>query len=569
MSTSATESFDESFAALFEESLNRQEMRAGEVITAEVVRIDNNFVVVNAGLKSESYIPLDEFRNDRGELEATPGDYVLVAIESLEDGYGETRLSRDKAKRIAAWNFLDKALTDGELVKGVVTGKVKGGLTVMTNGIRAFLPGSLVDMRPVKDTTPFEGKEFEFKVIKLDRKRNNVVVSRRAVLEVTMGEERQKLLENLQEGTIVKGIVKNITDYGAFVDLGGIDGLLHITDLAWRRVRHPSEVLTVGDEVTAKVLKFDQEKNRVSLGMKQLGEDPWVGISRRYPQGTRLFGKVTNITDYGSFVEVEQGIEGLVHVSEMDWTNKNIHPTKVVQLGDEVEVMILEIDEDRRRISLGMKQCMANPWDEFGQNHKKGDRVKGAIKSITDFGVFIGLPGGIDGLVHLSDLSWSQTGEEAIRNFKKGDELEAVVLAIDIEKERISLGVKQLDGDPFTSFVATHDKNSLARGTVKSVDARGAVVDLGGDQEGYLRVSEFSRDRVEDLSTVLKVGDTVEAMIINVDRKTRSINLSIKAKDQAEQNEVMSKLSSDNSAASGTTNLGALLKAKLNNAQQQ
>ena len=567
MTTTVTESFDESFAALFEESLNRQEMRAGEVITAEVVRIDQNFVVVNAGLKSESYIPLDEFRNDRGELEATPGDYVQVAIETLEDGYGETRLSRDKAKRISAWNFLDKALNDGELVKGLVTGKVKGGLTVMTNGIRAFLPGSLVDMRPVKDTTPYEGKEFEFKVIKLDRKRNNVVVSRRAVLEVTMGEERQKLLETLAEGTVVKGVVKNITDYGAFVDLGGIDGLLHITDLAWRRVRHPSEVLAVGDEVTAKVLKFDQEKNRVSLGMKQLGEDPWVGIARRYPQSTRLFGKVTNITDYGAFVEVEQGIEGLVHVSEMDWTNKNIHPTKVVQLGDEVEVMILEIDEERRRISLGMKQCQANPWDDFGENHKKGDRVKGAIKSITDFGVFIGLPGGIDGLVHLSDLSWSQTGEEAIRNFKKGDELEAVVLAIDIEKERISLGVKQLDGDPFTSYVATHDKNTLIKGVVKSVDARGAVVDLGGDQEGYLRVSEFSRDRVEDLTTVLKVGDEVEAMIINVDRKTRSINLSIKAKDQAEQNEVMQKFTADTGSA-GTTNLGALLKAKLNNAQQ-
>jgi len=559
----------ESFADLFEESLTRQEMRAGEVITAEVVRIDQNFVVVNAGLKSESYIPVEEFRNDRGELEANPGDYVQVAIESLEDGYGETRLSRDKAKRIAAWNFLDKALAEGTLVKGVVTGKVTGGLTVMTNGIRAFLPGSLVDMRPVKDTTPFEGKEFEFKVIKLDRKRNNVVVSRRAVLEVTMGEERQKLLETLKEDTIVKGIVKNITDYGAFVDLGGIDGLLHITDLAWRRVRHPSEVLSVGDEVTAKVLKFDQEKNRVSLGMKQLGEDPWVGISRRYPQGTRLFGKVTNITDYGAFVEVEQGIEGLVHVSEMDWTNKNIHPTKVVQLGDEVEVMILEIDEDRRRISLGMKQCMPNPWEEFGQNHKKGDRVKGAIKSITDFGVFIGLPGGIDGLVHLSDLSWSLPGEEAIRNFKKGDELEAVVLAIDVEKERISLGVKQLDGDPFTSYVATHDKNTLIAGTVKSVDARGAVIDLGGDQEGYLRASEFSRERVEDLSTLLKVGEAIEAMIINVDRKSRSINLSIKAKDQAEQNEAMQKLNADSSAASGTTNLGALLKAKLNGAHQQ
>jgi len=562
--TAAAVNAPESFAALFEESLTRQEMRAGEVITAEIVRIDNNFVVVNAGLKSESFISVDEFKNDRGELEATPGDFVLVAIEMLEDGYGETRLSRDKAKRIAAWNDLDKALTDGILVKGMITGKVKGGLTVMANGIRAFLPGSLVDTRPVKDTTPFEGKEFEFKVIKLDRKRNNVVLSRRAVLEANMGEERQKLLENLQEGTIVKGIVKNITDYGAFVDLGGIDGLLHITDLAWRRVRHPSEVLNVGDEVTAKVLKFDQEKNRVSLGMKQLGEDPWVGISRRYPSGTRLFGKVTNLTDYGSFVEIEQGIEGLVHVSEMDWTNKNIHPSKVVQLGDEVEVMILEIDEERRRISLGMKQCQSNPWDDFAINHKKGDKVKGAIKSITDFGIFIGLPGGIDGLVHLSDLSWNQTGEEAKQNFKKGDEVEAVVLSIDVEKERISLGIKQMDGDPFTSFVATHDKNSLVNGTVKSVDAKGAVIDLGGDVEGYLRASEFSRDRVDDLSLLLKVGESVEALIINVDRKSRSISLSIKAKDQVEQNEAMQKLAAESSGSAGTTNLGALLKAKLN-----
>ncbi len=565
MSTVATveESPMESFAALFEESLQRQEMRAGEVITAEVVRIDQNFVVVNAGLKSESMIPAEEFHNERGEVDAKPGDFVLVAIEMLEDGYGATRLSREKAKRIAAWNDLDKALTDGALVKGLITGKVKGGLTVMVNGIRAFLPGSLVDTRPVKDTTPFEGKEYEFKVIKLDRKRNNVVVSRRAVLEASMGEDRQKLLENLQEGTVIKGIVKNITDYGAFVDLGGIDGLLHITDLAWRRVRHPSEVLNVGDEVTAKVLKFDQEKNRVSLGMKQLGEDPWVGISRRYPAGTRLFGKVTNLTDYGSFVEIEQGIEGLVHVSEMDWTNKNIHPTKVVQLGDEVEVMILEIDEDRRRISLGMKQCMANPWDDFAMNHKKGDKVRGAIKSITDFGIFIGLPGGIDGLVHLSDLSWSASGEEAKQNFKKGDEVEAVVLSIDVEKERISLGVKQLDGDPFTSFVATHDKNSLVSGTVSSVDQRGAVINLGSDVEGYLRVSEFSRERIEDLTQHLKVGDQIETMIVNVDRKTRSINLSIKAKDQVEQNQAMQKLASENSASSGTTNLGALLKAKL------
>jgi small subunit ribosomal protein S1 len=555
----------ESFAALFEESLSRQEMRAGEVITAEVVRVDQNYVVVNAGLKSESFIAAEEFRNDRGEVDAKPGDFVLVAIEMLEDGYGETRLSRDKAKRIAAWNDLDKALTEGTLVKGLISGKVKGGLTVMANGIRAFLPGSLVDIRPVKDTTPFENKEFEFKVIKLDRKRNNVVLSRRAVLEANLGEERQSLLENLKEGTIVKGVVKNITDYGAFVDLGGIDGLLHITDLAWRRVRHPSEVLNVGDEVTAKVLKFDQEKNRVSLGMKQLGEDPWVGISRRYPSGTRLFGKVTNLTDYGAFVEIEQGIEGLVHVSEMDWTNKNIHPTKVVQLGDEVEVMILEIDEDRRRISLGMKQCMANPWDEFAQNFKKGDRVRGQIKSITDFGIFIGLAGGIDGLVHLSDLSWSVVGEEAKQSFKKGDEVEAMVLSIDVEKERISLGIKQMEGDPFTSFVATHDKNSVVRGTVKSIDAKGAVIDLGSDVEGYLRASEATRDRIEDLRSIYKEGDTVEAMIINLDRKTRSLNLSIKAKDQAEQSEAMQKLAADtSSASSGTTNLGALLKAKLN-----
>ncbi|NMG56289.1 30S ribosomal protein S1 [Aromatoleum aromaticum] len=560
--------FQESFADLFEESLARQEMRSGEVITAEVVSIDHNFVVVNAGLKSESYVPIEEFRDDRGELEVQVGDFVHVAIDALEDGYGETRLSREKAKRIAAWNDLEKALNEGSLVKGLISGRVKGGLTVMTNSIRAFLPGSLVDMRPVKDTSPYEGKEFEFKVIKLDRKRNNVVVSRRAVLEETMGEEREKLLANLKEGTVIKGIVKNITDYGAFVDLGGIDGLLHITDLAWRRVRHPSEVLNVGDEIDAKVLKFDQEKNRVSLGLKQLGEDPWVGISRRYPQGTRLFGKVTNITDYGAFVEVEQGIEGLVHVSEMDWTNKNIHPTKVVQLGDEVEVMILEIDEDRRRISLGMKQCMSNPWDDFAINHKKGDKVRGQIKSITDFGVFIGLDGGIDGLVHLSDLSWSDTGEEAVRRFKKGDEVEAVVLAIDVERERISLGVKQLEGDPFTNFIATHEKNSIVGGTVKSVEARGAVIALNEDVEGYLRASEAAAHRVDDLTTVLKEGQEVEVMIINVDRKTRSINLSIRAKDQAEQSDAMQKFASDSSAASGTTNLGALLKAKLNEQKQ-
>ena len=559
----------ESFAALFEESLTRKEMRTGEVITAEVVRLDVNYVVVNAGLKSESFIAIDEFKNDKGEVEVKPGDFVSVAIEALEDGYGETRLSRDKAKRLAAWLDLEKALEAGTLVKGIISGKVKGGLTVMTNGIRAFLPGSLVDIRPVKVTVPYEGKEMEFKVIKLDRKRNNVVVSRRAVLEASQGAEREALLANLQEGATVKGIVKNITDYGAFVDLGGIDGLLHITDLAWRRVKHPSEVLAVGDEVTAKVLKFDTEKNRVSLGLKQLGEDPWVGLSRRYPTGTRLFGKVTNLTDYGAFVEVEQGIEGLVHVSEMDWTNKNVHPSKVVALGDEVEVMILEIDEERRRISLGMKQCQPNPWEEFGTNFKKGDKVRGPIKSITDFGIFIGLPGGIDGLVHLSDLSWTQPGEEAVRNFKKGEEAEAQVLSIDVERERISLGIKQLEGDPFNNFVASHEKGKLVQGTVKSVDAKGAVIDLTGDVEGYLRASEISRDRVEDARNHLKEGDSVNAMIINVDRKNRTINLSVKQKDLAEENEAMAKLQSESAASTGSTNLGALLKAKLDNKNVQ
>jgi len=546
---------------MFEESLARHEMRAGEVITAEVIRVDMNFVVVNAGLKSEAYIPIEEFRNDLGQIDVKPGDFVSVAIESLENGYGDTILSRDKAKRLAAWLNLEKALENGDLVSGTITGKVKGGLTVMTNGIRAFLPGSLVDTRPVKDTSPYEGKTLEFKVIKLDRKRNNVVVSRRAVVEASMGEERARLLETLKEGAIVRGTVKNITDYGAFVDLGGIDGLLHITDLAWRRVRHPTEVVQVGQEITAKVLKFDQEKNRVSLGVKQLGEDPWVGLGRRYPHGTRLFGKITNITDYGAFVEIESGIEGLVHVSEMDWTNKNVDPRKVVQLGDEVEVMVLEIDEDRRRISLGMKQCRPNPWEDFSLSHKKGDKVKGAIKSITDFGVFIGLPGGIDGLVHLSDLSWSETGEEAVRKYKKGEELEAVVLAIDVERERISLGVKQLGGDPFTNFAHTHEKGSVVTGTVKSVDAKGAVVLLGGDVEGYLRASEISSDRVEDARNHLKEGDQVTAMIINVDRKNRTLNLSIKAKDSAETAETMARMQSE--ATTGTTNLGALLKAKL------
>ena len=566
MTAVAPSALPESFAALFEESLARKEMRIGEVITAEVIRIDANHVVVNAGLKSEAYIPAEEFRSDRGEIEVKPGDFVQVAIDALEDGFGETRLSRDKAKRLAAWMDLEQALEKSTVVEGLINGKVKGGLTVMVNGIRAFLPGSLVDIRPVKDTGPYENKVMEFKVIKLDRKRNNVVVSRRAVLEASQGAERQALLASLTEGAVVKGIVKNITDYGAFVDLGGIDGLLHITDLAWRRVKHPSEVLAVGDEVEAKVLKFDQEKNRVSLGMKQLGEDPWVGLSRRYPQGTRLFGKVSNLTDYGAFVEIEQGIEGLVHVSEMDWTNKNVHPSRVVQLGDEVEVMVLEIDEDRRRISLGMKQCLPNPWEEFSMNAKKGDKVKGQIKSITDFGVFIGLPGNIDGLVHLSDLSWSVAGEEAVRNYKKGDETEAMVLSIDVERERISLGIKQLDGDPFTAYVASNDKNSIVKGTVKSIDAKGAVIALEGDVEGYLRASEVARDRVEDIRTHLKEGDAVTAMVINIDRKNRTINLSIKARDMADESAAMQKMASDKPANAGTTNLGALLKAKMDTA---
>lgn len=558
----------ENFAQLLEESFTLQEMNPGEVITAEVVGIDQNFVIVNAGLKSESLIDVAEFKNAQGEIEVKVGDFVTVTIESVENGFGETKLSREKAKRAADWIALEEAMENGDILSGVINGKVKGGLTVMINSIRAFLPGSLVDVRPVKDTSHFEGKEIEFKVIKLDKKRNNVVVSRRAVLEATLGEERKALLENLQEGSVIKGIVKNITDYGAFVDLGGIDGLLHITDLAWRRVKHPSEVLEVGQEVEAKVLKFDQDKQRVSLGMKQLGEDPWSGLTRRYPQGTRLFGKVSNLTDYGAFVEIEQGIEGLVHVSEMDWTNKNVHPSKVVQLGDEVEVMILEIDEDRRRISLGMKQCQANPWEEFAANHNKGDKISGAVKSITDFGVFVGLPGGIDGLVHLSDLSWTEAGEEAVRKYKKGEEVEAVVLAIDVEKERISLGIKQLEGDPFGNFISVNDKGSLVKGSVKSVDAKGAVVALSEEVEGYLPASEFAADRVEDLTTKLKEGDEVEAVIVTVDRKNRSIRLSVKAKDAKENREALNSVNAAATANAGTTSLGDLLKAKLSGDQE-
>jgi small subunit ribosomal protein S1 len=566
MSESAVASSEgmESFAALFEESLKRSDMRMGEVISAEVVRVEHSFVVVNAGLKSEAYVPIDEFKNDQGELEVQVGDFVSVAIDAIENGYGDTILSRDKAKRLASWLSLERSLESGDFVTGTVSGK--GGLTVLVNGIRAFLPGSLLDTRPVKDMSPFEGKTLEFKVIKLDRKRNNVVLSRRAVVEASMGEERAKLLETLREGAIVDGVVKNITEYGAFVDLGGIDGLLHITDMAWRRVRHPSEVVTVGQELTAKVLKFDAEKNRVSLGLKQMGDDPWVGVSRRYPTGTRLFGKITNIADYGAFVEIEPGIEGLVHVSEMDWTNKNIAPNKLVTLGEEVEVMVLEIDEDKRRISLGMKQCKPNPWDEFAQDHKRGDKLTGPVKSITDFGVFVGLAAGIDGLVHLSDLSWHEPGETAVRNYKKGQEVEAIVLAIDVERERISLGIKQLDADPFTSYTSVNDRGMTVTGKVKTVDARGAEIQLTDDVTGYLRASEISRDRVEDARNVLKEGDEVTTLIINIDRKTRSIQLSIKAKDNAEQQEAMQRLSANSERENaGTTSLGALLKAKLDN----
>ena len=554
----------ESFAALFEESIALQEMRSGEVITAEVISVDNDFVIVNAGLKSESVIKAEEFLNDQGGLDVKVGDFVKVAIEKLEDGFGSTILSRDKAKKMQAWLDLEDAMNAGTVVKGFVSSRVKGGLRVSVNGITAFLPGSLVDVRPVKDTSPFENKEWDLKVIKIDKKRNNVVVSRKAVMEQSSGADRDAVIGTLTEGATVKGIIKNITDYGAFVDLGGIDGLLHITDLAWRRVKHPSEILNIGDEVEAKVLKFDQEKNRVSLGLKQLDDDPWKGLSRRYPVSTRLFGKVSNLTDYGAFVEIEAGIEGLVHVSEMDWTNKNIHPGKIAQLGDEVEVMILEIDEDRRRLSLGMKQCKSNPWAEFSETHKKGDKVSGPIKSITDFGIFIGLDGGIDGLIHLSDISWDKTGEEAIRNFKKGDELEALIVAIDVDKERISLGLKQLSGDNFTGFTKANDKGSFVKGTVKSADASGIVVTLADQVEGTIDISEVSEDKVDDASTVIKVGDEIEVKILNVDAKEKTIQLSLKSKNTAKPKAAKKKVEAeDSSDNAGTTNLGALLKAKL------
>ena len=554
----------ESFAALFEESIALQEMRSGEVITAEVISIDNDFVIVNAGLKSESVIKAEEFLNDQGELDVKVGDFVKVAIEKLEDGFGSTILSRDKAKKMQAWLDLEDAMNQGTVVKGFVSSRVKGGLRVSVNGITAFLPGSLVDVRPVKDTSPFENKEWDLKVIKIDKKRNNVVVSRKAVMEQSTGADRDAVIGTLTEGATVKGIIKNITDYGAFVDLGGIDGLLHITDLAWRRVKHPSEILNIGDEVEAKVLKFDQEKNRVSLGLKQLDDDPWKGLSRRYPVSSRLFGKVSNLTDYGAFVEIEAGIEGLVHVSEMDWTNKNIHPGKIAQLGDEVEVMILEIDEDRRRLSLGMKQCKSNPWAEFSETHKKGDKVSGPIKSITDFGIFIGLDGGIDGLIHLSDISWDKTGEEAIRNFKKGDDLEALIVAIDVEKERISLGLKQLSGDNFSGFTKANDKGSFVKGIVKSADASGIIVTLADQVEGKVDINEVSEDKIDDASTVVKAGDEIEVKILNIDAKEKTIQLSLKSKNSSKPKAAKKKVeveqSSDNA---GTTNLGALLKAKL------
>ncbi|WP_428945732.1 30S ribosomal protein S1 [Pantoea sp. FN060301] len=529
----------ESFAQLFEESLKTIETRPGSIVRGVVVSIDKDVVLVDAGLKSESAIPAEQFKNAAGELEIQVGDEVDVALDAVEDGFGETLLSREKAKRHEAWITLEKAYEDAETVTGVINGKVKGGFTVELNGIRAFLPGSLVDVRPVRDTLHLEGKELEFKVIKLDQKRNNVVVSRRAVIESENSAERDQLLENLQEGMEVKGIVKNLTDYGAFVDLGGVDGLLHITDMAWKRVKHPSEIVNVGDEINVKVLKFDRERTRVSLGLKQLGEDPWVAIAKRYPEGTRLTGRVTNLTDYGCFVEIEEGVEGLVHVSEMDWTNKNIHPSKVVNVGDVVEVMVLDIDEERRRISLGLKQCKSNPWQQFAETHNKGDRVEGKIKSITDFGIFIGLDGGIDGLVHLSDISWNATGEDAVREYKKGDEIAAVVLQVDAERERISLGVKQLAEDPFNNYISLNKKGAIVNGKVTAVDAKGATIELADGVEGYLRASEASVDRVEDATLVLSVGDDVEAKFTGVDRKNRVVSLSVRAKDQADEKEAI------------------------------
>ena len=551
----------ESFAELFEQAEERLvKLKPGSIVTGIVVEIRSDVVVVNAGLKSEGIVPLEQFKNEAGELEVEVGDEVKVALDALENGFGETVLSREKAKRSMVWDELEEAMQGDETVTGKISGKVKGGFTVDIKDVRAFLPGSLVDVRPVRDPAYLEGKELEFKIIKLDRKRNNVVVSRRAVVESEHSEEREKLLEQLQEGAVIKGVVKNLTDYGAFVDLGGIDGLLHITDMAWKRVRHPSEVVNVGDELDVRVLKFDRERNRVSLGLKQLGEDPWDNIARRYPNSTRLFGKVSNVTDYGCFVEIEPGVEGLVHVSEMDWTNKNVNPSKVVQVGDEVEVMVLDVDEERRRISLGIKQCASNPWETFAAFHKKGDKVNGQIKSITDFGIFVGLEGGIDGLVHLSDISWNATGEEIIRNFKKGEDVEAVVLAVDPERERISLGIKQMEQDPFGQFMAANPRGSIINGVVKEVDARGAVIEIEEGIEGYLRASDIAKERVDDATQHLKVGDKVEAKFVGMDRKGRSLQLSIRAKDEADLREVLDEYQS---ASGGTTKLGALLREQL------
>jgi small subunit ribosomal protein S1 len=551
----------ESFAQLFEQSLANQRIRPGMILTGLIVDVTSDVVIVNVGLKSEAVIPLEQFKNERGEVEVKAGDQVEVALDSVEDGTGETRLSREKAKRARTWTRLEEAFNKSEIVTGVITGRVKGGFTVEIENVRAFLPGSLVDVRPVRDTSYLEGKPLEFKVIKLDQKRNNVVVSRRAVVEQEFSAERSALMENLQEGAVVRGTVKNLTDYGAFVDLGGIDGLLHITDMAWKRVKHPSEVVKVGDEVEVRILKFDRERSRVSLGLKQLGADPWQNIARRYPPSTRVFGKVTNIADYGAFVEIEDGVEGLVHVSEMDWTNKNVNPAKVVHTGQEVEVMVLDVDEERRRISLGLKQCQANPWKEFAENYNRGDKVGGQIKSITDFGIFIGLPGNIDGLVHLSDISWDQPGEEAVRNYQKGQQLEAMVLSIDPERERISLGIKQLAKDPFSAYIADNPKGTIVRGLVKEVDARGAVIDLGNGVEGQLRASELGRDRVEDARAVLKVGEEVEAKFTGVDRKSRTISLSIKAKEAHEEAEAVQSYRSE-TTPSGTS-LGDLLKEQI------
>jgi len=552
----------ESFAELFEQSLASQSMKPGTIVTGTVVEIRDDAVVVNAGLKSEGIVPINQFRSLDGELEVEVGDSVEVSLDAVEDGYGETRLSREKAKRAMVWDKLENAFESEDIVQGKISGKVKGGFTVDINDIRAFLPGSLVDVRPVRDPAYLEGKDLDFKIIKLDRKRNNVVVSRRAVVELEFSAEREQLLERLEEGVIVKGVVKNLTDYGAFIDLGGIDGLLHITDMAWKRVRHPSEIVNVGEELDVRVLRFDRDRNRVSLGLKQLGDDPWSDLGRRYPVGARLFGHVSNITDYGCFVEIEDGVEGLVHVSEMDWTNKNVNPAKVVQTGDEVEVMVLEIDEERRRISLGMKQCKSNPWEAFAATHNKGDRVTGAIKSITDFGIFIGLDGGIDGLVHLSDISWLTPGEESVRNFNKGEDVEAVVLAVDPERERISLGLKQLDQDPFATFMAEHPRGSQVKGTVKEVDARGAVIELADGVEGYLRVSDIKKERVEDATKELAIGDEIDAKFISLDRKSRSLSLSIRALEDEELAEALEEYHQKN-ASSGTTSLGELLKEQL------